>query len=441
MLQPHLLALPQEEAATALPSMLPFVRGIPMTTGKIYRPEGCLEIKGMHGFKTDWSGIRIIDEDQIEFRFEPGRLKKDFELHGYIYPSPLVLKRKLELGEAQSLSLREVYKPGALLTLTRNLAIEATKRGVDISTEHVFDEAYQEFHRKKHVTLTLLSSYKYDLDRDLEEDYLYTWLEVGGYHGESKVRVGLVLSHLLVCLATKEITLVWWERETSVMGQEQLEKWFQEIVAEFNQTYHDMNEAILNYMKKAQDICDQVEREVKDLTIHLYQEPGMETFWIERGDIRTARKLIAANRNPNSHKDLLPTLDAQAVEDAIVKQVIWHITNAEQIMANQRFMGPVGKLTPVSGLLVIRWGRSEFEGNDQEEQQILLNLANGHLRERLREALQQMDPASKDYQSVADYLGRQLDSDMDSFLKHRGMDISLKPGDACAQTPNEQSAS
>lgn len=383
-------------------------------------------LNSIHGITVRWNDVCILDKKIHQIKFKKDYLKELFEKeYGYKYPTPIILKERLKLNQLCSHSLVKLYNLQTVIALMRDLTIEATKRNIDVSSKAVYDVLWWEFFNKKHVTFKLLNSYKYNLDRDIEEDCLYSWFEAGGYHGESRIKVGLVISNLLVCLKDKEIALVCWERETDVMNKDVLKEWFGEIIDDFNKSYLDMNDAILKYMKKAQDICDEVECRAKDKSILLYQDPIWETFWIERGDIRTAKNLILENRHPGSHKDLLATLDDTVIENAIIKNVIYHILNMDKIMKDwKKYSGPQRKLTPISYMLVVRWWEAH-RANDENEKKILFELAKGKMQTRLQEALKNINPENKDYKLITDYISYQLELDMNLFLKNHEMDIIL----------------
>ena len=377
-------------------------------------------IPNFRGIGATWYSVGIISKNLFNHKFEPGYLKKSFESeHGFIYPTPTILKGKLKF-DVYVEALKHLYNPQVIVALMKDIAVEATKRNIDVTNKSAYDAKWEEFFGKKHMEVKIINSFKYDLDRDIEEDYLYSWSRAGGYHGESRICVGLVLCNLLVCFKTRDISLVWWERETQVMQSETLQKWFEEIILDFNQSCLDMNEAILKYMKKAQDFCDKAEEAAKDKSVHLYQNPNMETFWIGRGDIRKAKKLIEQNKHPASHKELLPTLNSKAVEKAIVENVIDYIVNMDKIMVNWHLSpGPANKLTPISQLLLIRLEQA-MRADDKEEQRILIKMAEGDIRMRLQEKLSELKSDSQDYLLINDYINQQLDKDMKIFFEKIG---------------------
>ncbi len=384
-----------------------------------------MKLSGLEGFEVTWADMRIIDTHLYSFRFEPGHLKETIEKeHGFVYPTPIILKGKLSLANLYTNNFTELYDVHQLLALTRDLAIEATHRGIDVSTKAVFDVDWDTFSTRKHVTCKVVKHFKYDLDLDIEEDYLYSWHRAGGYHGESWQNVGLVLSKLFICMQTSDIVLMWWERETSVMNRVALQEWFQQIMDAFNNSVLHFNEAILGYMKKAQDLADVVETNASDRTNHFYQNPVWETFWIEQGEIRTAKKVISCNKHPKSNKHLLATLDDNVNEEAVIKHILTDVLRMDQIMVNWPLVKEnsnlAEQLTPISYWLICRWWMAERE-QDEPERQILLKLAQGKLLEKLASTIEQL-PSTQDRKRLSNYIEHELNKDMDLFLKFRNAD-------------------
>lgn len=371
------------------------------------------------GLTISWARINIDDGSPPIFKFKPGHLKEKFEEeNGFTYPKPIILKETLELKHIYSLKLDQLYDTRAILILDKDLTIEATKRGFDVGSKNMYTSEWCKFFDLKHVSLKIVNDYKYNFDQDLEEDYLYAWFKAGGYHGESWLGVGLVVCQLFLCMKTRELGLLWVERETNVMDEEVLKNWFIEIKNDFEQSDINFNDAVVKYMKTAQDFCDKVELSAKDKTVHYYEDPAMELFWIKRGDIRAARNMISTNHHPKSNKQLLDTLDDKMVEKAIVKQVVNDIINMEALMVNYHLIDPFWTkgLPPVSYDLFCRWNGAS-RANDETEKTILEKLAGGKLKERLLEEPKTIPTTNKNHKLISDYINLRLDQEMNLFLK------------------------
>jgi hypothetical protein len=248
-------------------------------------------------------------KDQIEIEAPPpyNKLKQDIEKeHGYTFSEPHWIGREIDVSFHGFNTLFENVNENEI-----QIALTRKARELDLSTAlQDFWTAYR-FYTPVYVELKSIPATA--IENIGKTQSLYNWYHKNAKSEESSVDVGVACCTLQIFVNPNKFLLTWWERETQVLSQKDLEEWGNALKSELEQVfkqwadskgeeYGNFEKFLVKFFSQAHQFTQMVRASTKDPELHFYQNPKWEKYYQQLEGKEWVKTHFAKNHHPDSLK-------------------------------------------------------------------------------------------------------------------------------------------
>ena len=259
--------------------------------------------------RIEWNRVR---QDQFLFQPLPAyeKMKEEIKIeHGYDFPEPVWIWKDIQSTLLFKENLDSIFSD----IQQHNLQIALTHAAKELNLSTAVEDFWVAYSFYTPIYMELSHMPEREIENTAQCHYLYNWYHMSGQQKESSVDVGHACCTLQIFINPNKFLLTWWERETQVLDNQNIEEWAETIKKELEQVFQQWTQTqgkqndyfekfLTKFFTQAHLYSQRARTEAKDPDLWFYQNPKWEKYYAKLEGMEWVKKHFAKNRHPDSLK-------------------------------------------------------------------------------------------------------------------------------------------